>query len=85
MDTGLQSLARAVRARRKALSLTQKQLADLAGTGPVFIYDVESAKPTLRVDKLLDVLQVLGLSLRLSEGAPVLQVGEELSPQDRDD
>lgn len=63
-----QPLADAVRRRRKELGVTQIELAALAGCGPVFIYDLESAKTTLRLDKLLDVLDVLGLELVLRTG-----------------
>jgi y4mF family transcriptional regulator len=62
-------LADAVRARRKTLGVSQIELARLARVGPVFIYDVESGKTTLRLDKLLDVLEVLGLELVLVPGA----------------
>ena len=48
--------------------------AALAGCGPVFIYDLESAKTTLRLDKLLDVLDVLGLELVLRRGNARLRV-----------
>jgi hypothetical protein len=34
----------------------------------VFVYDVESGKATLRLDKLLDLLEVLGLELVLAPG-----------------
>lgn len=57
------ALAAEVRGKRKALGLTQAELARLAGCGPVFLYAVERGKPTVRVDKLLDVLRVLGLEL----------------------
>ena len=63
-----EGLARAVRARRKRLGVSQLELARLAKVGPVFIYDVESGKATLRLDKLLDVLAVLGLELVVREG-----------------
>ena len=69
-----QPLAEAVRQRRKELGVTQLELAALAGCGPVFIYDVESAKTTLRLDKLLDVLDVLGLELVLRTGNARLRV-----------
>lgn len=62
-------LARAVRARRKVLGVSQIELARLARVGPVFIYDVETGKATLRLDKLLDVIEVLGLELVLAPGA----------------
>ena len=70
----VQALADALRKRRKALGITQIELARLAGCGPVFIYDLESAKPTLRLDKLLDVLDVLGLELVVREGKARLRV-----------
>jgi HTH-type transcriptional regulator/antitoxin HipB len=59
----VEGLARTVRERRRALKLTQTELAELAGCGPDFLYDVERAKPTLRLDKLLAVLDTLGLTL----------------------
>ena len=74
-------LSAALRAQRKALGLTQHELARLAGCGPDFIYDLESAKPTIRLDKLLDVLAVLGLELRLDVGKRVLAVAEHLTRQ----
>lgn len=74
------SLAHAIRARRKALKLTQVGLGRLAGCGPDFIYDVEAGKPSLRLDKLLDVLAVLGLALVLDQGKEPLRVAPELEP-----
>jgi len=70
----VEALATAVRQRRKALDVTQIELARLAGCGPVFVYDLESAKTTLRLDKLLDVLEVLGLELVLKPGKARLRV-----------
>ena len=75
------TLARAIRARRKALRLTQIDLSRLAGCGPDFVYDVEAGKATLRLDKLLDLLAVLGLSLVVSQGREVLRVDPELAPR----
>jgi transcriptional regulator with XRE-family HTH domain len=43
--------------------LTQADAADLAGCSPRFVRAVESGKSTLRIDKLLDLLEVLGLDL----------------------
>lgn len=71
---GVAALASAVRGRRKELGVTQIELARLAGCGPVFIYDLEGAKRTLRLDKVLDVLGVLGLELVLREGKRRLRV-----------
>jgi y4mF family transcriptional regulator len=75
-------LAAALRARRRLLGLTQLQLADLAGVGVAFLYDLESGKKTVRMDKLVAVLEVLGLSLRLTEGSPAIDVGAELREAD---
>jgi y4mF family transcriptional regulator len=54
-----------VRSRRRALHLTQATLAQLAGCGPDFVYDLERGKPTVRLDKLIEVLAVLGLELKV--------------------
>jgi len=69
------ALATAVRRRRKALRLTQEDLARYAGCGLAFLYQLENAKPTVRLDKVLDVLEVLGLELRIEEGQSRLSVG----------
>lgn len=52
-----------VRRRRKELSLRQADLAALAGCSERFVHTVENGKPSLRLDKLMDVLEVLGLEL----------------------
>lgn len=70
----------AVRARRRALGLDQAEVATLAGVGLAFLYQLEHGKPTLRIDKLLAVLEVLGLELVLSEGKSGLRVARELEP-----
>lgn len=72
--SGGRELADAVRARRKALGVTQLELSRLAGCGPVFLYALENGKGTLRLDKLLDVLGVLGLELALRQGKGRLRV-----------
>lgn len=58
-------LSKIVRERRKALKLTQKELADLAGCHFMFISDLEQGKNTLRLDKVEAVLHALGLRLRI--------------------
>ena len=60
------SIARQVRDRRKALRLTQDDLADLAACSPRFVRALEAGKTTVQLDKLVDVLDVLGLELRVS-------------------
>ncbi len=69
-------LGLALRRRRKALGLTQEELGRLAGCGLAFLYELESGKPTVRLDKLLAVLGVLGFELSLVEGKRRLGVDE---------
>ena len=61
-----QHLGDAVRQARKALGLTQPQLALAAGVGVRFIVDLEAGKPTVRLENVLQVRQALGATLRLS-------------------
>ncbi len=56
-------LADTVKRRRKTLGLRQADLADLAGCSERFVHTVENGKTSLRLDKVLDVLEVLGLDL----------------------
>jgi HTH-type transcriptional regulator / antitoxin HipB len=60
-----QQLAHQVRERRKSLHLTQDDLADLAGCSARFVRALEGGKEGVRLDKLLDVVEVLGLELVL--------------------
>ena len=68
----MEELGSAVLMRRRKLGLTQQGLADLCGVGVVFVYELEKGKPTVRLDKLLDVLGALGQQLVVREGAPTL-------------
>lgn len=58
-------LAVLVRNRRTALGLTQADLAGLGGVGNRFIVDLERGKPTLQLQKVLMVLDLLGLEVAL--------------------
>lgn len=60
----------AVRKARKKHSLTQSQLAGLAGTGLRFVSELERGKPNVALDKTLAVLAVLGLRLQIIGPAP---------------
>ncbi len=54
-------LGQAVRARRKALGVTQIELAGLAGVGERFVSEVERGKATAEMGKVLKLLGRLGL------------------------
>jgi y4mF family transcriptional regulator len=57
-----------VRTRRRALHLTQEQLADLAGVSLRFVHDVEHGKATVQLDRLVVLLDTLGLHLAVRAG-----------------
>jgi y4mF family transcriptional regulator len=61
-------LATTVRATRHELGLTQDDLALASGTGRRFIVNLESGKPTVRLDSVLAVLAALGLRIELHRG-----------------
>jgi y4mF family transcriptional regulator len=46
--------------RRKAVGLTQEELASKAGVGLRFLRDLEQGKKTLRLDKVNQVLLLFG-------------------------
>jgi y4mF family transcriptional regulator len=73
-ELAAQRIALAVRQCRKRLGVTQQALAQMAGCGLVFVYNLEHGKPSLRFDKLLDVLGVLGLEIVVTSGSSGLRV-----------
>lgn len=56
-----------VRAQRQALGLRQIDLAGIGGTGNRLIVDIEKGKPTVQLQKVLDVLDLLGLELTVRQ------------------
>lgn len=52
-----------VREQRQALNLRQIDLAGIGNTGNRLIVDIERGKPTVQLQKVLDVLDLLGLEL----------------------
>ena len=61
----VKDLGQAVRKARKALKLTQEQLAFAAGVGTRFIVDLEAGKSTLSLEPALKVVDALGGLVRL--------------------
>jgi HTH-type transcriptional regulator / antitoxin HipB len=58
-------IGRVARQRRAELALGQLELAGLANTGNRFIVELERGKPTLQLQKTLDLLSLLGLEVVL--------------------
>ena len=53
-------IASFIKERRKHLGLTQTDLAEKAGVGLRFVRDLEQGKPSLRLDKVNQVLDLFG-------------------------
>jgi y4mF family transcriptional regulator len=53
-------IASFIKKKRKSLGLTQTDLAEKAGVGLRFVRDMEQGKPTLRLDKVNQVLDLFG-------------------------
>jgi y4mF family transcriptional regulator len=53
-------IASFIKEKRKNLGLTQTDLAEKAGVGLRFVRDMEQGKPTLRLDKVNQVLDLFG-------------------------
>lgn len=54
-----------VRAQRRHLGLKQLDMAGLGNTGNRFIVELENGKPTVQLQKVLDLLDLLGLEVTL--------------------
>lgn len=58
-------IGRIVRAARRAQGLRQDQLAGAAGVGVRFLSELERGKTTVRLEKVIAVLDALGCTLRV--------------------
>ena len=58
-------IGRLIRERRAELSLSQDQVAGIAGINRRVLGELERGKPTVRLEIVLDVVSVLGLDLDL--------------------
>ncbi len=61
-----EDLGRLIKKERKAMGLTQAELALTSGTGMRFLSDLENGKPTCQLGKTLTVLNTLGIRLTMS-------------------
>ena len=60
-------IGKLVRTKRKAMKLTQKDLAGLCNLGTRFVSELENGKKTLEIEKVLKVLTSVGISIDLSD------------------
>ena len=70
MKYAAKHIGKLVRATRKSLGLTQKDLALTSGTGLRFIIELEKGKPTCQIEKTLTVINTLGIRIELTPPAP---------------
>jgi len=68
-----QQIGSLIRATRKSLGVTQKDLALTSGTGLRFVIDLEKGKETCEIGKALTILHTLGIKLTLTPPAPAKQ------------
>ena len=61
--TSVAALGKTIREVRKQQGLTQADISGLAAIGNRFVVDLEKGKPTIQLQKTLDVLALLGLEL----------------------
>ena len=62
-----QDIAILIKTERKKQNLTQTELAGLCNVGLRFIVDIEKAKETCQISKVLKVLDVLGINRNSEE------------------
>lgn len=60
-------MGQVVREQRQALNLRQVDLAGVGNTGNRLIVDIEKGKPTVQLQKVLDVLDLLGLEVAVRQ------------------
>jgi y4mF family transcriptional regulator len=69
-------LGEVARERRRDLGLSQHETALLAGVGDRLVHELEHGKPSVRLDKVVAVLTVLGLQLTVVDGVEGLTVAD---------
>ena len=74
----IKELGTAIKKRRKALRMSQEDLALLSETCINFVCQLEKGKNTVRLDKLLDVMQSIGLELNVMNGSSQISFKEDI-------
>jgi y4mF family transcriptional regulator len=65
VPNGVKVLGSDIRQRRIELGLRQSDLAEMAGVSERFVRALEHDKPSVQLDSLTSVLEVLGLEIHL--------------------
>ena len=72
----IQAISDAIIKRRKMLSVSQKELADLAGVSLHSIINLESGRGNPTLQLLLTVMEVLGMEVQLAVKDVLSQTGD---------
>ena len=72
------SIGTYIQNRRRAAKLSQRKLAELAGVGTRFVSELESGKPTVRMDAVNKVLRVFGKKASYIDIPPVQRMTNAL-------
>ena len=61
-----EQLAKLVHYHRKQTGLSQEQLATYAGVGKTVVFDIEHAKPTVKLSTVISILKVLNIEIEFN-------------------
>jgi HTH-type transcriptional regulator / antitoxin HipB len=76
------AMAAVIGARRRELGLSQVELAELAGVSTTLVHHLEAGRTQVGLDRLVVVLETLGLHLKVERGASAqVKAGDALRAQ----
>ena len=61
--TSVKNIGLLSKEKRKKINMTQKEAASIAGVGVRFLSELENGKPTLEIDKVLNVARLFGIDI----------------------
>ena len=61
--TSVKNIGLLIKEKRKKINMTQKEAASIAGVGVRFLSELENGKPTLEIDKVLNVARIFGIDI----------------------
>lgn len=61
--TSVKDIGLLIKEKRKKINMTQKEAASIVGVGVRFLSELENGKPTLEIDKVLNVARLFGIDI----------------------
>ena len=61
--TSVKNIGLLIKEKRKKINMTQKEAASIGGVGVRFLSELENGKPTLEIDKVLNVARIFGIDI----------------------